>query len=330
MFYRVSTLWALPVLAGVLTPLAVGQSVISTHSGIVHFSEGAVYVDDQPLESHPGIFPSVPQDSELRTRDGRAEVLLTPNVFLRIGEDSAIRMLSNELSNARVELLAGSAEVDSAEPSSRTSVTLFYRRWAVRLRDHGVYRIDCGPGRLWALHGKVEVSSGVDQRTLVVEQGMNLQFSVLVPERSIDAPRDAFSTWIEGREQSIAAERDIAANTRDPASIQDPASLSGSSSGTSFDMPVYAYLPILGVAAAWIPHAFLSSTSHRVPAFPSSVQPGFTRASNSLSFRWGNGIQAVRLFREISAKTQLHLATPVRPVSQAGTAGKGHRLPAHR
>ena len=314
-----------------LTLLAAGQSVISTHSGIIHFSEGAVYLGDQPMESHPGIFPSVPQGSELRTRDGRAEVLLTPNVFLRIGEDSAIRMLRNELSITQVELLAGSAEVDSVEPSSRTLVMLIYRRWTVRLRDQGVYRIDSGPGRLWVLHGKVEVSSGREQRTLAVEQGINLRFaSVLVPERSIAAPRDAFSTWVEGREQSIAADRDITANLRDPGSIQDPASLSGSSSGTSFDMPVYAYLPILGVAAAWIPHAFLSSSPHRVPAFPSSVQPGFTRVSNSLSFHWGNGIRAVRLFREISAKTQLHLATPVHPVSQAGTSGKGHHLPAHR
>ena len=65
---------------------ASAQSVISTHSGVIYFSEGAVYVGDQPLERYPGKFPSVPQGAELRTADGRAEVLLTPGVFLRMGE----------------------------------------------------------------------------------------------------------------------------------------------------------------------------------------------------------------------------------------------------
>ena len=80
------------------------QSVISTHSGLIHFFEGAVYLGDQPLESHLGRFPSVPQGGELRTAEGRAEVLLTPGVFLRMGERSAIRMVSNDLADTQVEL----------------------------------------------------------------------------------------------------------------------------------------------------------------------------------------------------------------------------------
>ena len=72
---------------------AVSQSVISTHSGVIHFFEGAVYIGDQPLESHPGRFPSMPQGAELRTAEGRAEVLLTPGVFIRVGARSTIRMV---------------------------------------------------------------------------------------------------------------------------------------------------------------------------------------------------------------------------------------------
>ena len=100
------------------------QSVISTHSGVIHFFEGAVYVGDRPLESHLGRFPSVPQGAELRTEEGRAEVLLTPGVFLRIGDRSSIRMVANDLADTQVELQAGSAIVDSGEPNSGTSVTL--------------------------------------------------------------------------------------------------------------------------------------------------------------------------------------------------------------
>ena len=86
MFYgRASVFWTL-VVVSVLTFPAVAQLVISTRSGIVHFLEGAVYLDDKPLESHPGKFPSVPPGVELRTTEGRVEVLFTPGVFVRIGE----------------------------------------------------------------------------------------------------------------------------------------------------------------------------------------------------------------------------------------------------
>src|SRR5580658_685752 len=135
------------------------QSVISTHSGVIHFFEGAVYLGDQPLESHLGKFPSVPQGSQLRTAEGRAEVLLTPGVFLRMGDRTAIRMVSNDLADTRVELQTGSAIVDSAELNSDTSVTLIYKDWRVHLLQSGVYRIDSDPPRLWVRDGEAEVSA---------------------------------------------------------------------------------------------------------------------------------------------------------------------------
>jgi hypothetical protein len=101
----------------------------------------------------------VPEGDELRTAEGRAEVLLTPDVFVRIGQRTTIRMVANKLSDTRVELLAGSAVVDSAEPGSGTAVTLIHRNWNVRFFERGVYRIDSDPPRLWVLQGKAEVSA---------------------------------------------------------------------------------------------------------------------------------------------------------------------------
>ncbi|HSZ00658.1 MAG TPA: hypothetical protein VK788_14260 [Terriglobales bacterium] len=266
MFYgRACAFWTLAV-ATLLAHPADGQSVISTHSGIIHFFEGAVYLDDQPLESHPGKFSSVPEGAELRTAEGRAEVLLTPDVFVRIGQRTTIRMVANKLSDTRVELLAGSAVVDSAEPGSGTSVTLIYRNWNVRFFERGVYRIDSDPPRLWVLQGTAEVSAVANQGALLVKQGMYVPFApVLVPERSIDEPRDAFSTWAEGRQQSISADNAIAAN------IQDPASMNTSG------LDSFTYFPMLGLSAMG---PGLSSTYSSLgpdqPGFNSIYLPGYT------------------------------------------------------
>src|SRR6202167_837891 len=107
MYGRACTLSGLAAVIALLLP-AGAQSVISTHSGVIHYFEGAVYLGDQSLESHLGRFPTVPQGAELRTAEGRAEVLLTPGVFLRMGDRSAIRMVADDLADTQVELEAGS------------------------------------------------------------------------------------------------------------------------------------------------------------------------------------------------------------------------------
>jgi len=139
---------------------ASAQSVIATHSGVIHFFEGAVYLGDRPLESHLGKFPSVPQGAELRTADGRAEVLLTPGAFLRLGEKSVIRMVANDLADTRVELQTGSAIVDSGEPNPSTSITLIYKDWRVHFLQKGIYRINSDPPCLWVRTGQAEVFAG--------------------------------------------------------------------------------------------------------------------------------------------------------------------------
>ena len=250
------------VMFAVVTALALpagAQSVISTRSGVIHFFEGAVYLAGQPLESRLGKFPCIAEGAELRTAQGRAEILLTPGVFLRIGESSAIRMLANGLSDTHVELLAGSAIVDAAEPGSDTSVTLSYRDWKLHFLEQGVYRIDAEPPRLWVRRGLAEVTAAVAGEPVSVPQGMYLPLAaVLVPERSADEPRDALADWASGRSDSIAADNTITAQIG-----EDPAS-------QSFDpgMDSFTYFPFLGV-----PSLGLGSSRPYISIFP--YQPGF-------------------------------------------------------
>jgi hypothetical protein len=200
-----------------LTFPASAQSVISTHSGLIHYFEGSVYLGDQPLESRLGKYSVMPQGAELRTADGRAEVLLTPGVFLRMGEQSSIRLVSNALADTQVELRSGSVIVDAGEPNADTSVTMVYKDWKVHFLQKGVYRIDSDPPRLWVRQGKAEafaISGGAADhaRPVPVEQGMVLPFArVLVADRSYDEPADKLKDWSKGRGESITADNTITA-----------------------------------------------------------------------------------------------------------------------
>src|SRR5579863_377171 len=92
-----------------------GQSAISAHSGMVHYVEGKVLLDGQPVDPKFGEFPEVKNNQVLETAEGRAEVLLTPGVFLRIAENSSFKMLSNKLSDTALEMLSGSSLIEVDE-----------------------------------------------------------------------------------------------------------------------------------------------------------------------------------------------------------------------
>src|SRR5579872_1179478 len=126
------------IAAVVLATPALAQSVISTHSGLLYYSDGSVYLSDQLLQSHLGKFPAIPDGAELRTAQGHAEVLLTPGVFLRIGQNSAIRMVSSDLANTQVEFERGSAILDSGDPNAGTGVTVTFKNWRVLFSQAGV------------------------------------------------------------------------------------------------------------------------------------------------------------------------------------------------
>jgi len=216
-----------------------GQAVISTRSGLVHFFDGTVSVAGQPLEARFGKFAQIPEGADLRTEQGRAEILLTPGVVLRVGEKSAVRMVATALADTRVELLAGSAILESAEPAAGTSVSLTYKDWTIRQAHAGVYRIYNDPPRLQVRQGEVEVVSGADA-PLTVEKGLDLAFEkVLTPEKSPVEPADAFIDWADGRAQSISTDNAIAAD------IQDPATMSG----TSIPADAFTYFPMIGLPA---------------------------------------------------------------------------------
>src|SRR5579883_2972063 len=141
---------------------AFGQSVISTHSGVVYFFEGSVFLGDQPLQQKFGKFPDIGEGGQLRTEHGRAEVLLTPGVMLRVAENSSIRMISTSLSDTRVELIGGSAIIESNEPQSGNSVTLIHKNWSARIPHEGVFRVDSDPPLVTVYKGEVNVSAGDD------------------------------------------------------------------------------------------------------------------------------------------------------------------------
>ena len=217
--------WVLTSIAAV--PLA-AQSVISVRSGMIHFSEGAVFLDDQALEHRFGKFDQMKNGAELRTENGRAEILLTPAAFLRIGEDSAIRMISNRLADTQVAFLRGSAVLDSTAATSIEHITLVSGNYQVLIRAHGRYRLSSEPPALTVEQGEAEVLGSSDAELAVA--GQRVPFSApLRIEQFENETADALGSWNKTRNDSISRES-LAAGAGDLSTVldgwdKDPAAL---------------------------------------------------------------------------------------------------------
>ncbi len=151
-----------------------GQSVLSVNSGLVHYSEGKVYAAGKLVEPKFGHFPELKNNDELRTEEGRAEVLLSPGSFLRVAENSSIRMISNRLTDTKIELLTGEALIETVDQTKDkaaamvkgNSITMLYKDASVSLVKSGVYVFSSDSGRVRVYEGEAVVTAGGSQLTL--------------------------------------------------------------------------------------------------------------------------------------------------------------------
>jgi len=208
-----------PVAGSVLGTLALGltagsacaQYVISAHAGVVQYVEGRAYLNDQLVEPKFGQFPDIKQNQEFRTEEGRAEILLTPGVFLRLGENSAVRMLSNLLTDTRVEMLSGSAMIECNDAPKDNSIQLVYKANAIRLEKQGLYRIETQPARLKVYDGEAVVTDASGQLTLKSGKQTNLG-GVLLAENFDRKDQDSLYSWSDRRAGYIAKANIVSAD----------------------------------------------------------------------------------------------------------------------
>jgi len=179
------------------------QSVISAHSGVLHYYEGDLTIDGQTPHQKAGTFAEVKEKQDLQTQVGRAEVLLTPGVFLRVGENSGIRMVSNKLTDTQVEFLKGSAIVDFVEVAKDNQVTMNYQDYKVTFVKKGIYRFDSEPADFKVYTGEAIVSRGSSNVNL--KDGRAVPFTpALISEKFDNRTGDALYRWAKRRSEYIA------------------------------------------------------------------------------------------------------------------------------
>jgi hypothetical protein len=189
------------------------QQVISAKSGLLSYVEGNVTLNGAPVDFSGVHFSDVRENSIVRTADGRAEVLLTPGVVLRMGENTSLRMISNRLVDTRLEVLTGSAVVEADQIAKDTSVTIVCKDGVVTLPKAGLYRFDVEPAQIKVFKGDADVDlAGASQ---VVSGGHVLGLSngaATIAKFDVE-DTDSLDRWSHRRGSYLAMANASAANS---------------------------------------------------------------------------------------------------------------------
>lgn len=179
------------------------QQVISAHSGVIHFVEGQVTLEGKLIQPKFAEFPDVKNGQTLASQDGRAEVLLTPGVILRIGENSSFKMISNSRSDTRLQVLSGEAVVEVGELLPSNAITLVYGDTHIELIKRGLYQVSADPGKLRVYDGEARVTEG--NQSLVARKGREVLMGAVLDMSGFDVKDvDALMRWASRRSEYLA------------------------------------------------------------------------------------------------------------------------------
>jgi len=183
---------------------AFGQNVISAKAGLVHYTEGKVLISDKEVRTKIGDFAEMKAGDVLRTEEGRAEVLLTPGVFLRVSENSSFRLAANKLEDIRLEVLSGSVLIEAGEVTKYDSIVVTAAGASIHIAKRGLFRIDTELASLRVVDGEAVVTAS--GQTLTVKEGKQAPLTgVLTATKFKKEAGDAFHRWAARRSGYLAA-----------------------------------------------------------------------------------------------------------------------------
>lgn len=150
-------------LAGVLT--APAWAADTTVPGTVNYVEGQVAIGDQPLDAH-SVGTALRPGQSLATSNGKTEILLTPGVFLRVGDQSSVQLVAGGLVDTQVAVEQGEALVEVTEIHPENNIRIVEDGVSTQLRKKGLYDFDANHHMVRAFSGKAAVFEGDREVTL--------------------------------------------------------------------------------------------------------------------------------------------------------------------
>jgi hypothetical protein len=175
--------------------------------GTLNYVEGSAYLADKPLTPQAVGSTELDPGQVLSTGQGKAEILLTPGVFLRLDDNSSVKMISADLTLTQVGLLHGRASVEADEIHPQNDIQIVTGGVPTEVLKTGLYEFNANTDMAQVFSGKAAIHEGED-KWVVVKSHHELVLNAGDPQKPQNfdtrAAEDEFYNWSSLRSQYLS------------------------------------------------------------------------------------------------------------------------------
>ena len=179
------------------------QKVVSARAGLITYLQGPAFLDGKRVALKTARFPQMHDGETLSTGRGRAELLLSPGIVLRLAENSQVRMDDTRLSDTRITLQQGEALIEIVQLADGNHLQVALGETTTELGRSGLYRIgkaqnETAQNTLRVYGGEALIHAGVKTADAKrgMEVGLNSDLTVSRFDRKV---KDLFHAWAARR-----------------------------------------------------------------------------------------------------------------------------------
>jgi hypothetical protein len=216
--------------------------------GTLNYVEGQAAIGSQVLDPKAVGSAQLDAGQVLSTQNGRVEILLTPGVFLRLDNNSAVQMDNPGLADTALSLQKGRALVEVAELYKENNLTIRLNGINTKLTKKGLYEFNAETNQINVFDGKAEAYLGEKK----VDIGGGHEFALNDPQLKTHGfdkktSEDGFYRWASLR-SSYLAEANV-----DAARVYFAGGPGFYGTGWYWDPSYSAYTWIPGAGVFWSP-----------------------------------------------------------------------------
>lgn len=188
------------VLAAVPSVFAAGDVL----PGTVNYIQGQVTINGRAVAASQVGSTTVMTGQTLTVGTGKAEILLTPGTFLRVGNGGAVRMVSSDLADPQIEVVHGEAMVEVDYKPKAARMDVMERGADTQLLKEGLYKFDAERGSVEVIEGKASVAENGRSKDIGKGKELMLANASLKPVNFDVKNEDDLYRWSSVRDSYLA------------------------------------------------------------------------------------------------------------------------------
>jgi hypothetical protein len=151
--------------------------------GTINYVEGRANIGNKTLDQKSVGNTTLEEGQTLDVDHGKVEILLTPGVFLRVGDNSSVTILSNGLANTEVRLDQGHAIVEVDDIYKQNDLRVIEGDVVTRMVKPGLYDFNLRQDEFRVFDGLAEAQDG--DKTVKVKGGHELPIASTAPVKEV-------------------------------------------------------------------------------------------------------------------------------------------------